>query len=515
MKSKIYKISRWIHKYFGLLVLLFMAYMSLSGILLNHPDLIQNASVSRMLVPKQYQPDNWNRSSLKGIEYLGDSLLVYGRQGIFLSTDNGKSLQAFMQGDYPKSALGKRSNHLYYSRENKLLLCASNQGCLQYNFKQSKWINLPLPNGDHSIIKILNTGKHLLLVSKSDVYQTSLHNDKLNFEKLSLKKKKYSSYISLIQVFFQLHDGSIWGLPGKILWDIVGLILFFLSISAFYIWYYPKKWKRRYKREGRRASYKEKNVRSFFFKYHKKLGWYFAIFLVLITFTGMFMNPILMMTLVNGKVNSKYYPSLKNENPWYHKIRNALYDNQQNQLVLECSDGIWVGNYNENIEFEKIKLPVRIFGMGTTVFREEKPGVWLVGSFGGLNRVDRNENQSEKILQTKKSDNSGRPASTFVTAYEKLPDGNHYIMGHYKGICNVKGEKLIDVFPMPDKIRKNSKLPLWNYMFELHNARMFRGLIGGFYMLIIPLGGLLCLLMLLAGVLDYWLTKPKVRNRIN
>ena len=501
------------HKYFGLLVLLFMAWMSLSGVLLNHPDWIQNVSVHKSLVPKQYQPENWNRSSLKGIEYMGDSLLLYGRQGVYLSQDNGKSLNPFMEGAFPKSALGKRSNHIYHSKNDKILLCATNQGCLQYDIEQQLWKRLQLPKGDESILKILNTKEHLLLVSKSDIYQSLSVTNDLHFKKLDLKKKNYSSDISLIQVFFELHDGSIWGLPGRLLWDIVGLILFFLCISAFYIWYYPKKWKRRYKKKGRRASYKEKNARNFFFRYHKKLGWYFAVPLVIITFTGMFLSPILMMTLVNGNVSEKYYPSIKDKNPWHHKIRNALYDTQKEQLVLDCSDGVWAGSYRTKEEFEKIKLPVRIFGMGTTVFREEKPGTWLVGSFGGLHRVDKESDASEKILQTKKKENSGRPASTFVTGYEKLPDGNHYILGHYKGICDEKGKQLRNVFTMPQGITGNSKLPLWNYMFELHNARIFRGGIGGFYMLIIPLGGLLCLIMLLAGVLDYWLTKPRAKKR--
>ena len=103
------KISRWLHKYLGLVLLLFLAWMSLSGILLNHPNLIQNVSVHRIFVPKQYQPNNWNRSSLKGIEYMGDSLLLYGRQGVYLSHDKGQSFTTFMKGEFPTSSLGKEN----------------------------------------------------------------------------------------------------------------------------------------------------------------------------------------------------------------------------------------------------------------------------------------------------------------------------------------------------------------------------------------------------------------------
>jgi len=506
MKKRIYKISRWIHKYFGLIFLLFMAWMSLSGVLLNHPDLIRNVSVPNFLVPGQYQPDNWSRSSLKGVENMGDSLVLYGRQGIFLSTDEGKSFQHFMKGEYPQSAWGKRTHHLYYSKDKKLLLCANNWGCYRYSFETKEWKKF---FSEEPIVKILAPDNELLLVGKSNVYSVDISKNIVST--LVLNRKKYSSKVSLITVFFELHDGSIFGLPGRLLWDVAGLILFFLCISAFYIWYYPKKWKRQYKREGKKSSSEEKKRRNFFLKYHKKLGWYFGILLVIITFTGMFLTPVLMMTLVKGSINEKYYPGVHEKNPWKKKIRNALYDHQKDELVLECSDGIWAGKIKGEEEFKKIKLPLRIFGMGATVFEEEKPGIWRIGSFGGLHEIDRQKNKAEKLLQTKQSNHSGRPASTFVTGYVKLQDGEHYVMGHYKGICDVEGKVISDVLEMPDEIKKNSRLPLWNYLFELHNARIFRGGIGAFYMLVIPLGGFLSLLMLLAGILDYWLTKPRRR----
>lgn len=509
MKKKIYKISHWIHKYFGLIFLLFMAWMSISGILLNHPDLIRNVSVPNFLVPKQYQPQNWSRSSLKGMTTIGDSLLIYGRQGVFISNDKGKNIRPFMDGDFPKSAWGKRSHSLYFSAKGKVLLCANNYGIYQYSFLHKQWKH---KFKDEPIIKILENRDDLLFVGKSNVFQARLFEKSIQIQKRELKRKEYKSEISLITVFFELHDGSIFGLPGKLIWDLAGLVLFFLCISAFYIWYYPKKWKRRYKKTGLRSSTKEKQAKSFFLKYHKKLGWYFGILLVLITFTGMFLTPIFMMSIARKSISEKYYPAVHHKNQWKNKIRNALYDHQNDRLVLECSDGIWAGNYQNNEVFEKIKLPVRVFGMGATLFEEEKEGSWLVGSFGGLNRIDINKNQSEKILLSKRKNHSGRPASTLVSGYQKFPDGNYYVLGHYKGVCDVNGNSQKEVMPMPAEIQNNSKLPLWNFMFELHNARMFKGLVGGFYMLIIPLGGLLCLLMLMAGILDYWLTRKKKKR---
>jgi hypothetical protein len=52
----IFKISKWLHKYIGLALILFLMWMSLSGVLMNHPDLIAGIYVPRLLVPLQYHP---------------------------------------------------------------------------------------------------------------------------------------------------------------------------------------------------------------------------------------------------------------------------------------------------------------------------------------------------------------------------------------------------------------------------------------------------------------------------
>jgi uncharacterized iron-regulated membrane protein len=42
--------------------------------------------------------------------------------------------------------------------------------------------------------------------------------------------------VSKVQLFFDLHGGEIWGLLGRLLYDLGGIILFFLWFSAFYTW---------------------------------------------------------------------------------------------------------------------------------------------------------------------------------------------------------------------------------------------------------------------------------------
>ncbi len=328
--KKLGKISRWIHKYFGLVFILFLLWMSITGVVLNHPELLRDVSVSAKMLPKSYQPNNWNRSSLKGVVPIrknSDSLFVYGRQGIYFTSDKGKSFQPFMQGDFPKSAWRKRTNHLI--KKNDTLIAATNNGLYVCNVTTGKWQK----NGSittKEILKIISVENQLIAVTKSDLWINAIDNPQ-TFKQWIPQRKTRNKTVSLVKLFFTLHDGSILGLPGKILWDIAGIVLIFLCISAFYIWYYPKKWKRQKKQKKKSTAKQEKNRFKFLFKYHKKLGWYFAIILVIIVFTGTFMRPPLIIALANGEIPAKYYPEPKN--PWEHNIRNAFYDTANRRIV--------------------------------------------------------------------------------------------------------------------------------------------------------------------------------------
>ncbi|MEJ2544074.1 MAG: hypothetical protein P8Y99_08395, partial [Calditrichaceae bacterium] len=70
-------------------------------------------------------------------------------------------------------------------------------------------------------------------------------------------------------------------------------------------------------------------------------------------------------------------------------------------------------------------------------------------------------------------------------------------------------------FVMPKELNRDYRMSLWNFMFELHNGRIFKDWIGGFYILIAPLGSLLFVLIILSGVYDWlilWQIKRKTRR---
>ena len=57
-------------------------------------------------------------------------------------------------------------------------------------------------------------------------------------------------------------------------------------------------------------------------------------------------------------------------------------------------------------------------------------------------------------------------------------------------------------FPeMPNNILKESKMSLWNLSLEIHTGRFFRFLLGDFYILLVPLSGLVSVMVVLSGYL--------------
>ncbi|MDP2722694.1 MAG: PepSY-associated TM helix domain-containing protein [Bacteroidales bacterium] len=513
--KRIFKTSRWIHKYPGLVLLLFLAWMSLSGVLLNHPGLVRGISVAGFLVPGHYNPENWNRSGMKGLLQF-DSLtyFAYGNEGIYVSENSGKSFTGFMDGNFPNAAWKRRTNHLVCLVGTNQLLAATNTGLFISDLKLRQWQQIILPGNLEPVQKILFKADTCIVVTKSAFYTTE--NNNLNgFTRIVPGKAAEEEHILMFRAFLELHDGSIWGLPGKLLWDIAGLILFFLCFSAFYVWYYPKKWRRNYKRKNIHTSKTEKKRRSFFLRYHKKLGWYAAILLIIIFFTGIFLRLPLLITIAQSSLAKKYYPAWKHKNPWHEKINNALFNSQNNRLMLECTDGLWAGDISGQLVFEKMHLPVPIFAMGATVFEEESPDNWLIGSFAGLFRFSLSNSRGISLLSLKTESNRGRPSSVLVTGYVAGFNNTNYVLDHYKGLCDVDGTPQPTVLPMPAEIKQNFRMSLWNFLFELHNARIFQGAIGGFYILIIPLFGMISLLILMSGVFDYWYVKLKKSNRTN
>jgi len=95
------------------------------------------------------------------------------------------------------------------------------------------------------------------------------------------------------------------------------------------------------------------------------------------------------------------------------------------------------------------------------------------------------------------------PNKYMITGYFKTPDGGEFITTHRKGVLYLNGKTAQNKFPMPEYLINDNSMSLWNYMFELHNGRIFKDFIGKFYILIIPLFALLMFIVIISGIIRW------------
>lgn len=88
------------HKWSSIAATLFIILFCLSGIVLNHRDLVRDAGISRSVLPPFYRHENWSGGLMRGSMPMAspDGVAVYGTGGIWLATGRAAALEISTQG---------------------------------------------------------------------------------------------------------------------------------------------------------------------------------------------------------------------------------------------------------------------------------------------------------------------------------------------------------------------------------------------------------------------------------
>ena len=101
MPKLLFRFSRFTHKYLGLIVLVYFLGMGISGILLNHPTLLQGFSLPLGWLSDSYQYKEWNRWSLRDAAFSKqqpEKIYVAGKEGVLMSRNAGRSFTPLSSG---------------------------------------------------------------------------------------------------------------------------------------------------------------------------------------------------------------------------------------------------------------------------------------------------------------------------------------------------------------------------------------------------------------------------------
>ncbi len=511
-------LSRWSHRWAGLLFALYLVWMGGTGVLLNHPALLAGLDVPGVLVPPVYRIEAWERSALIDlVTDPEDSRVLYGggRLGLFRSLDGGHSFYPWNPG-LPERLWPRKTSdlHLVAERGHAALFAATRGGLHVSSPLGTAFRPVDGPAGRSAVIALVETEEELLAFTDSTLFAAPLGARAWHFEERPLRRATPAEGVVAVFGFLHLHDGSAWGLPGRLLFDALGLLLVFLSVSALFVWYLPRR--RRVRgalRLRRRGLPPRAGVLRTLLRWHVDLGVWAALLLALVSLTGAFLRPPMIVALDEREIPRVLYPAPFDGTVFAGTIQSATYDRLGSRLLVQSAEGVFATDPAARAPLEPVEIAAPIFGMGAPVFEREEDGSLLVGSFYGLFR-QHPDGRIEDVLLREEIDAvpRGRPGRHMVTGLLRFPSGESFVATHEDGLVPLPGTHR-PAPSMPALDRDARGMPLWNWLFELHNGRIFRDLVGDLYVLIVPVGGFGLFLLTLSGILDWWWAKRRKAAR--
>ncbi len=506
--AKNWVLYKKLHKWPGLIISCILLYYAITGIFMNHRSLFSALDLNRNLLPGIYQYNNWNNAALKGNLILNrDSILVYGNIGIWM-TDS-----AFQEYTSWNSGFAKGTDNLKVSdvlqAQDGNIYATTLFGLYGWNKEDRAWYKLNTGDGRERFTGLSCIGDTLYALSRSHLFKGRSNGIHSAMRRIEIPAPEgYQRKVSLFQTVWQIHSGEILGLPGQLFVDILGAITAFLSVTGIIYFFFPGWIKSRFQRNI--DAVKLVRINKWSLKWHNEIGAWTFLLLILLFFTGMFLRPPLLLAIAKAEIAPVRYSHLDQPNPWYDKLRDILYDSDQKTFLLATSEGLYrmdPGNLIPGI-FQN-QPPVSVMGINTLVTFQN--GAYLIGSFSGLFlwHPDKPEvfNFATGGLYQEKS--SGRPVGDYkVTGVLWDNQGHFYLADYDRGIVPMWHR---ETFPrMPENVLISSKISLWNVCLEIHTGRIFQGILGDFYMLLVPLVGITGTTVILSG---YLLWRKKYRKK--
>lgn len=507
------KMRKW-HKWAGLILSFFFIMFALSGIFLNHRGLISGIDVPRSYLPSDYSYNNWNNGALKGtLELSPDSILLFGGAGLFITDSLGSKVTHFDNG-LKKGADNQIIGNILKTDQGEVYAISTFD--LYRLDPNNNWINLSdMLNTNEQISDLQAIGDSLIILTRSHLFISQYPHNK--FEKIELKAPMwYKKEASLFRTMWILHSGELFGSPGIVFVDLLGIVSILLCLTGIVFTFFPKIIKRQKTKKKDTTSYTSFWRASI--KIHNKLGIVLFVFLFVLILSGTFLRPPLLISIIRTKVSTIPGTILHDDNAWFDKLRCIRYDYTNQTWILYSSEGFY--NLKDfKSQPKKLKSPPLVSVMGVTVLEQIDADQWLVGSFSGLYYWSRQTGRSIDAYTLKpiQPSRGGPPLiSNAVSGYSSDFQKQEIIFDYNSGVRGLRSN--VKFAPTPDYIKHKARMSLWHLCLEIHTGRIYNPVIGIFSDLFIFLSGMLLLSILISGYIVYrrrYRKKKKTKNILN
>ena len=514
-KQRRHRRLRWVHKWGGLFFTLFLIIFALSGIVLNHRVALSEVDVPRSVLPPEYRMEHWNLGAVKGtLRVSSDSILLYGENGLWLTDSSRACFSRFERG--MRSGADNRLVANVVRTHSGQLFAVTTFDAYQWNHSTQSWQRLterfaPSDRMTDAAVK----GDTLVLQSRSELFLATA--PYTHFERIHLKAPTNAPLGRFtFRTLWMLHSGELFGAWAQYFVDFLGVILIVLCLTGVVLAFFPKLLKRQRKRQPEGKSVLRR-IFKFSLQLHNKLGVYLLAFLLLLTVTGMFLRPPLLVAIARLRHQPLALTHEHNPNPWWDNLRMIRYDRHHHRWLLQTPFGFFT---TSNLHSAPTKLdhepPVGF--MGTNVLQQEDADHWIAGSFSGLYRWNARTGESWNLYTGQRyvaPKHQGIPDFTYsVSGYSKDLSARPVVFDYNRGAEYALGGakkaaadddrqefvcyERADFSVMPEQVQ-DGRLSLWRVALETHTGRIYTFLPNIVIQLFIFLSGTFLLTVLISG----------------
>jgi len=549
-------LSRWrrLHRLLGPLLALLLAPLALTGILLNHPGLAGRFSLPLEWLPDDYGYHDWNRGTLSEATWSAESQrwLLAGKEGIWSFAPGGVAQPVGI--GFPRGAWDRMSESvgLFGAAGEEgapsgagLLLAGTRDGLWGCGVTRAssagvtvarntaaedscRWKKFPETSGERirSVVglsaysraaggipetqleggaPIIVMGHHRAWILDRDTLSPASP-ARQTLLPLHATLEGELPRTALFRWVFDLHSGTLFGLPGRLAMDAAALGLLLFAGTGLYQLLFRKRLRQGQgamrPRMGRLFAGSHKN--------HRRVGrWVFALLLIS-GLTGMVMRPpgLVLIGFFDLPWATPTWGGSEFRLPF--KPERAAWDAQRQGLWVAAEEGLFFGQpattrpatgakaatsagANTNAQramvsstdwtFRAVPLGVPIHGMGCTALGVQGDGSLLIGSFSGLFAWHPESGAVRAYIGDARG--GGRPAETMVMGAGLRAGEPVFVAGYAEGI--VPGSR--EIIAPPPELARQSQMSLWHAAFEVHNWRILQPWIGNFYMLLVGFCG--------------------------
>lgn len=484
--------SRWqsFHRWAGLLFAVFLLVFCISGIILNHREAFAGCGVSRSVLPPAYHIKDYNNGIIKGTALLADSsLLAYGNGGIWL-TDRDFSRFTDFNAGLPDGADRRNIRNVVRTPDGSLW-AAAQYGLYRHDGTEWKEINLSGNHARLTDVTLAADGKGIIALTRDGAYRVADG----KAAAIDIKAPEgYRPEASLFKTVWMLHSGELFGMAGRIVVDIIALVIAFLSVTGIILFILPYPMRRAARKALAAKAKRLGGIFKWNFRWHDRTGYWMLVLTLLIAVTGTCLRPPLMIPLVLTKTAPLPGSALDSPNPWHDRMRVIRYDASMQKWILSTSEGFYTvdtGFSGRPVRMKADAVPP-VSPMGINVMHQENDSTWIVGSFSGIFRWNPQTGSVTDYMSGKPYErkSGGRPVASDAIAGFSADTRVPAVFDYAKGT---------PLFGPTDPKLASSPLSLWNTALELHVGRCYSPFLGPVSDLFVFIAGMLLIFILISG----------------